>query len=115
MDTLLWFRWRRPGYGWRENKRRQRNSSSQVQPQGRRQEGVGRLICGWPPTCKTDGYHPYKSAIRDAFGNRVAHGTIQSSAWSSPPRVSEQYDALATPIPSHLAALLKQLETQEGG
>ena len=28
---------------------------------------------------------------------------------------SAQYDALAAPIPSHLAALLKQLETQEGG
>jgi hypothetical protein len=26
-----------------------------------------------------------------------------------------QYDALAAPIPSHLAALLKQLETQERG
>jgi IS1 family transposase len=28
------------------------------------------------PEISTDGYHPYKSAIRDAFGNRVAHGTI---------------------------------------
>jgi IS1 family transposase len=28
------------------------------------------------PEISTDGYHPYKNAIRDAFGNRVAHGTI---------------------------------------
>jgi hypothetical protein len=28
------------------------------------------------PEISTDGYLPYKSAIRDAFGNRVAHGTI---------------------------------------
>jgi hypothetical protein len=29
--------------------------------------------------------------------------------------LKDQYDALATPIPPHLAALLKQLETQERG
>jgi IS1 family transposase len=28
------------------------------------------------PEISTDGYLPYKNAIRDAFGNRVAHGTI---------------------------------------
>jgi IS1 family transposase len=28
------------------------------------------------PEISTDGFHPYKSAIRDAFGNRVAHGVI---------------------------------------
>jgi IS1 family transposase len=28
------------------------------------------------PEISTDDYHPYKSAIRDAFGNRVAHGMI---------------------------------------
>jgi IS1 family transposase len=28
------------------------------------------------PEISTDGYHPYKSAIRDAFGNRVAHGIV---------------------------------------
>jgi IS1 family transposase len=28
------------------------------------------------PEISTDGYHPYKTVIRDAFGNRVAHGTI---------------------------------------
>ena len=27
--------------------------------------------------------------------------------------LKDQYDALATPIPSHLATLVKQLETQE--
>ena len=29
-----------------------------------------------PPEISTDGFHPYKSAIRAAFGNRIAHGTI---------------------------------------
>jgi IS1 family transposase len=28
------------------------------------------------PEISTDGYKPYQNAIRDAFGNRVAHGTI---------------------------------------
>jgi IS1 family transposase len=28
------------------------------------------------PEISTDGYHLYKSAIRDAFGNRVAHGIV---------------------------------------
>lgn len=28
------------------------------------------------PEISTDGFHPYKNAIRDAFGKRVAHGTI---------------------------------------
>jgi IS1 family transposase len=28
------------------------------------------------PEISTDGYHPYKNAIRDAFGGRAAHGTI---------------------------------------
>src|SRR5262245_17808875 len=28
------------------------------------------------PEISTDGYHPYKTSIRDAFGNRVAHGTV---------------------------------------
>jgi IS1 family transposase len=28
------------------------------------------------PEISTDGFLPYKNAIRDAFGNRVAHGTI---------------------------------------
>jgi IS1 family transposase len=28
------------------------------------------------PEITTDGYHPYKSAIRDAFGSRVSHGVI---------------------------------------
>ena len=31
------------------------------------------------PEISTDGYHPYKSAIRDAFGNRVAHGVINKT------------------------------------
>jgi IS1 family transposase len=28
------------------------------------------------PEISTDGYPPYRNAIRDAFGNRVAHGTL---------------------------------------
>lgn len=28
------------------------------------------------PEISTDGYHPYKNAIRDAFGSRVAHGVV---------------------------------------
>lgn len=28
------------------------------------------------PEISTDGFHPYKNAIRDAFGNRIAHGVI---------------------------------------
>ncbi len=31
------------------------------------------------PEFSTDGYHPYKSSIRDAFGNRVAHGTVNKT------------------------------------
>lgn len=28
------------------------------------------------PEISTDGFHPYRNAIRDAFGNRVAHGVV---------------------------------------
>jgi hypothetical protein len=28
------------------------------------------------PEISTDGYTPYLTAIRDAFGNRVAHGVV---------------------------------------
>lgn len=31
------------------------------------------------PEFSTDGYHPYRNAIRDAFGNRSAHGTINKT------------------------------------
>ncbi len=31
------------------------------------------------PEISTDGYHPYKLAIRDAFSNRVAHGVVQKT------------------------------------
>lgn len=31
------------------------------------------------PEISTDGYHPYKVAIRDAFGNRISHGTISKT------------------------------------
>jgi hypothetical protein len=40
----------------------------------------------------------------------------QLDAWSGTLQcLKDQYDAPATPIPPHLAALLKQLETQEQG
>ena len=53
------------------------------------------------------------------------HGTYPSQSMWNPARnrrvglsaigqcLKDQYDALATPIPPHLAALVKQLETQE--
>src|SRR5262245_61308403 len=53
------------------------------------------------------------------------HGTYSSQSMWNPARnrrvgllaigqcLKDQYDALATPIPPHLAALVKQLETQE--
>jgi hypothetical protein len=28
------------------------------------------------PEISTDGFHPYRPAIRDAFGGRVAHGVV---------------------------------------
>jgi IS1 family transposase len=31
------------------------------------------------PEITTDGFHPYKSSIRDAFGNRIAHGVINKT------------------------------------
>ena len=31
------------------------------------------------PEISTDGLHPYKNAIRDAFGSRVAHGVVQKT------------------------------------
>jgi hypothetical protein len=31
------------------------------------------------PEFSTDGFHPYKNAIRDAFGSRVAHGVVQKT------------------------------------
>lgn len=31
------------------------------------------------PEISTDGYHPYKNAIRDAFGAGVAHGVVQKT------------------------------------
>jgi len=31
------------------------------------------------PEISTDGFHPYKPAIRDAFTNRVAHGVVQKT------------------------------------
>jgi len=31
------------------------------------------------PENSTDGYHPYRNAIRDAFGKRMAHGVINKT------------------------------------
>jgi IS1 family transposase len=36
-----------------------------------------RVICA--PEITTDGYHPYKLAIRDAFGSRAPHGVINKT------------------------------------
>jgi hypothetical protein len=37
--------------------------------------GIRARVIG-TPEFSTDGWHPYKSSIRDAFGNRAPHGTV---------------------------------------
>jgi IS1 family transposase len=67
------------------------------------------------PEISTDGYHPYKNAIRDAFGPRVAHGTItktysvthlnvnEASRRYSPAQViAVEYDAVSG-VPSQIS------------
>ena len=51
---------------------------------------------------------PSKSKLNSARDRRVGLSVIGQC-------LKDQYDALATPIPPHLAALVKQLETQERG
>jgi hypothetical protein len=31
------------------------------------------------PEISTNDFHPYRNAIRDAFGNRVAHGIVNKT------------------------------------
>jgi hypothetical protein len=52
------------------------------------------------------GTHPSRSKLSPARDRRVGMSAIGQN-------LKEQYDALATPIPLHLAALVSQLETQE--
>jgi hypothetical protein len=54
------------------------------------------------------GTHPPRSKWNPARHRRVGLSAIGQS-------LKDQYDALATPIPPHLAALVRQLETQERG
>jgi IS1 family transposase len=67
------------------------------------------------PEISTDGFHPYKPAIRDAFGGRAAHGTVtktysvthlnvnEASRRYSPAQVvAVEYDAVAG-VPSHIS------------
>ena len=37
------------------------------------------------PEISTDGYHPYKNAIRDAFGSRATHGVVQEDLFGNAP------------------------------
>ena len=37
------------------------------------------------PEISTDGFLPYKNAIRAAFGNRIAHGVINKTYQRNPP------------------------------
>jgi hypothetical protein len=52
------------------------------------------------------GTHPSQSRLDPARDRRVGLLVIGQS-------LKDQYDPLATPIPSHLATLVKQLEKQE--
>lgn len=60
------------------------------------------------PEISTDGFHPYRPAIRDAFGNRVAHGVVAktysvtnlatpeaSRRYSPAPVVAVNYDVVS--------------------
>jgi Anti-sigma factor NepR len=61
-----------------------------------------------PVIVSSCGTHPSQSKLSSARHRRVGLSAIGQC-------LKAQYDALAAPIPSHLAALLKQLETQERG
>jgi|HubBroStandDraft_4_1064222.scaffolds.fasta_scaffold07336_6 IS1 family transposase len=50
------------------------------------------------PEISTDGYHPYRNAIRDAFGGRAAHGVINktySVTHLATPEASRRYSPAA--------------------
>ncbi len=53
----------------------------------------------------THGTHPSQSKLNSARDRRVGLSAIGQC-------LKDQYDALTTPIPPHLAALVKQLETR---
>ena len=46
------------------------------------------------PEITTDGYHPYKSAIRDAFGRNVSHGVHQQNLFGNPSECNGSVAAL---------------------
>ena len=52
-------------------------------------------------------HSPSQSKLNPARDRRVGLSAIGQC-------LKDQYDALATPIPPHLASLVKQLETQDG-
>lgn len=56
------------------------------------------------PEISTDGFHPYRPAIRDAFGNRVAHGVVHktySVTHLATPEASRRYSPAAVVAVSH--------------
>jgi hypothetical protein len=53
-------------------------------------------------------HYPSQSTVNPARDGRVGQSAIGQC-------LKDQYDAVATPIPPHLAALVKQLKTQEPG
>ena len=56
------------------------------------------------PEISTDGFHPYRNAIRDAFGNRVAHGVVTktySVTHLATPEASRRYSPAAVVAVNH--------------
>jgi hypothetical protein len=50
------------------------------------------------PEISTDGFHPYRNAIRDAFGSRVAHGVVHKTygvTHLATPEASRRYSPAA--------------------
>jgi IS1 family transposase len=93
--------------GYRTGKRDSATTDDFIQDLRQRVIGV--------PEISTDGFHPYKNAIRDAFGPRVAHGAIhktysvthlnvtEASRRYSPAQViAVEYDAV-NGVPSHIS------------
>jgi hypothetical protein len=60
------------------------------------------------PYCHGIYPHPSQSKWKPVRNRRAGLSAIGGC-------LKDQYDALATPIPPHLAALVKQLETEEQG
>jgi IS1 family transposase len=56
------------------------------------------------PEISTDGFHPYRPAVRDAFGNRVAHGIVNktySVTHLVTPEAARRYSPAAVVAVSH--------------